>query len=105
MLVFHLLDHRWNILEVVLLIFHLLCENVATRHATSLFFQKKQGFCNAKNRDIRENRGIVTVAEFSQRINRDFVTKNYRYRNEFTYQTTGYDSPDFLLRKPDTKKT
>jgi hypothetical protein len=35
-------------------------ENVATRHVTSLFFQKKQGFRNAKNRDIRENRGIVT---------------------------------------------
>jgi hypothetical protein len=35
-------------------------ENVATRHVTSLFFQKQQGFRNVKNRDIRENRGIVT---------------------------------------------
>ncbi len=35
-------------------------ENVATRHVTSLFFQKKQGFRNVKNRNIRENRGIVT---------------------------------------------
>ncbi len=57
-------------------------ENIATRHMTSVFSEKKQAFYNTKNRDIQENREFVTVAEHSQRSNRNFVM---RYWISFMY--------------------